>query len=154
MQAGGSTGIPPISATPAAGKTPAPKADTTATNNLERVLRTIDSSSDCCQGEEKAKGSETCAKSLERGTLLLRGRHGELHPHRAVFDGRRAFGLTRRDARDHADVRIRAADHDGQAPIELTAGIRRERPFGEVAPWLSSRDAEHAECHRARRALR
>ena len=63
-----------------------------------------DSSSDCCQGEEKAKGNETCAKSLERGTLLVRGRHGELGPHRAVFDGRRAFGLTRRDARDHADV--------------------------------------------------
>src|SRR2546422_10900595 len=98
MQAGGSTGIPPVSAMPAAGKTPAPKADTTAMNDLERVLRTIDSSSDCCQGEEKAKGNETCAKSLERGTLLLRSRHRELRPHRAVFDRRGAFGLTGGDA--------------------------------------------------------
>src|SRR5439155_82588 len=85
---------------------------------------------------------------------LLGRRHGELRPHGAVFDGRWTLRLAGGDARDHADVGVRPADHDGQAAIELATGIRRERPFGQVPPWLSRGDAEDTQRHPAGRALR
>jgi hypothetical protein len=62
--AGGSNGTGPVSAVPAAGSAPAANAKTSAMNHLERLLATIDSSFDSCQGEEKAQGNETCGKSL------------------------------------------------------------------------------------------
>jgi hypothetical protein len=52
-------GTGPVSAVPAAGSAPAANAKTSAMNHVERLLPTIH-----CQGEEKAKGNETCGKSL------------------------------------------------------------------------------------------
>ena len=128
MHAGGSTGTGPVSAEPATGNAQAANPRASAMNHLERLLPMNRPSSDLCQWEEKAKGNKTCGESLERGrnAPLLRSRYGELRPDGADFDRRRALGLVRGDARDHAHVGVRTTDHDGEAAIEFAARVRRE----------------------------
>src|SRR4029077_1675550 len=47
-----------------------------------------------------------------------------------------------------------ASDDHRQAAVELAAGVRGERPLGQVSSRLARGDAEHPQGHRPRRALR